>query len=67
MLFSAPQTRPVPYHPPPQDGVGIIDLDDLERLARALKVRVVELFRPAGATPEERNVLALLEGIQGGT
>lgn len=50
-----------------QDGTGVIDLDDLERLARALKVRVVELFRPAGATPEERIVLALLEGRQGDT
>ena len=67
MLFPAPQTQPIPHQPPPQDGTGVIDLDDLERLARALKVRVVELFRPAGATPEERNVLALLEGIQGGT
>lgn len=50
-----------------QGGSGVIDLDDLERLARALKVRVVELFRPVGETPEERIVLALLEGIQGDT
>lgn len=46
-----------------QNGVGVVDLDDLERLAEALKVRVVELFRPIGETPEERIVLALLESI----
>jgi len=46
-----------------QNGVGVVDLDDLERLAEALKVRVVEFFRPIGETPEERIVLALLESI----
>ena len=62
-----PEGLPVERVVAAQDGTAVIDLDDLERLARALKVRVVELFRPAGATPEERIVLALLEGIQGDT
>lgn len=45
-----PEGLPVERVVAAQDGAGVIDLDDLERLARALKVRVVELFRPAGAT-----------------
>ena len=41
---------------------GEITLDDLERIARALGVKVSELFRPPGQTPEERLIMALLEG-----
>ena len=45
-----------------ESGVGVLQLDDLERLAVALGVKVVELFRPVGRTAEERLVLAILEG-----
>jgi DNA-binding XRE family transcriptional regulator len=41
---------------------GAPDLDDLDKLARALGVKVAELFRPAGRTAEERVLLAMLEG-----
>ena len=44
-----------------EGGTGVVYLEDLERLARAPGVKVVELFRPVGRTPEERIVLALLE------
>ena len=40
---------------------GALELDDLERLARALGVEVAELFQPAGRTAEERVLLAILE------
>ena len=45
-----------------ENGAGVLDIDDLERLARALGVGVAELFREPGRTPEERVVMALLEG-----
>lgn len=45
-----------------ESGVGVLQLDDLERLAVALGVKVVELFKPAGRTAEERLILAILEG-----
>lgn len=45
------------------EGAGaILELDDLEKLARALGVVVAELFRPVGWTAEERLLLAILEG-----
>lgn len=47
-----------------ESGVGLLGLEDLERLAVALDVKVVELFRPAGRTEEERVVLAMLEGVE---
>ncbi len=43
-------------------GDGALDLDDLEKLARALGVRVMELFSSVGRTEEERVILAMLEG-----
>jgi len=42
-------------------GAGRLRVDDLERLAAALGVKVVELLRPAGQTDVERAVLALIE------
>ena len=45
-----------------ESGVGVLQLDDLERLAVALSVKVVELFKPVGRTAEERLILSLLEG-----
>jgi sRNA-binding carbon storage regulator CsrA len=45
-----------------ESGAGRLQLDDLERLAVALGVKVVELFKPAGRTAAERLVLAILEG-----
>jgi hypothetical protein len=43
-------------------GAGAADLDDLDKIARALRIKVVELFRPAGRTAEERALLEILEG-----
>jgi sRNA-binding carbon storage regulator CsrA len=45
-----------------ESGAGMLEVDDLERLAVALRVKVAELFRPAGKTEVERVVLAILEG-----
>lgn len=45
-----------------ESGGGVLELDDLEKLARVLGVRVGELFRPVGRTPEERVLLGVLEG-----
>jgi hypothetical protein len=45
-----------------ESGAGMLGVDDLERLATALGVKVAELFRPAGRTEVERVVLAILEG-----
>lgn len=45
-----------------ESGAGVVYLDDVEKLARVLKVSVGELFREPGATPVERVVMALLEG-----
>lgn len=43
-------------------GAGAAELDDLDKIARALHVKVVELFRPAGRTSQERAILEVLEG-----
>ena len=45
-----------------ESGVGALVLDDLEKIARVLEVKVVELFISPGRTAVERLVLALLEG-----
>ena len=45
-----------------QQAHGEVTLDDLDKIARALGVKVSELFRPPGQTPEERLIMALLEG-----
>ncbi len=45
-----------------ESGAGVLYLDDLEKLARVLGVSVAELFREPGRTPEERMVMAVLEG-----
>jgi hypothetical protein len=42
--------------------LGTLVLDDLEKIARALEVKVVDLFISPGRTAVERLVLALLEG-----
>lgn len=43
-------------------GEGMLVLDDLEKIARVLGVKVRELFLPPGRTATERLILALLEG-----
>ena len=45
-----------------ESGVGALVLDDLEKIARVLEVKVVELFISPGRTAAERVILALLEG-----
>lgn len=45
-----------------EGGGGALELDDLERLARVLGVKVGELFRPVGRTEQERILLGVLEG-----
>ena len=40
----------------------VVTLDDLEKIARVLGVKVVELFIPPGRTVAERVILGLLEG-----
>ena len=45
-----------------ESGVGVLNQDDLDKLARVLGVSVAELFREPGRTPEERMVMAVLEG-----
>lgn len=45
-----------------ESGTGTVYLDDVEKMARVLKVSMGELFREPGGTVEERIVLALLEG-----
>ena len=45
-----------------ESGVGALVLDDLEKMARVLEVKVAELFIPPGSTAMERVVLALMEG-----
>jgi len=45
-----------------ESGVGVLVLDDLEKIARVLEVKVVELFISPGRTAAERVILALLEG-----
>ena len=44
-----------------ESGVGVVMLDDLEKMARVLRVKVVELFFAPGRTAAERVVLGLLE------
>ena len=44
-----------------ESGVGTLVLDDLEKIARVLGVKVAELFISPGRTAAERLVLALLE------
>lgn len=49
-----------------ESGTGEVYLEDVEKMAQALKVSIGELFREPGGTVEERVVLALLgEGEQG--
>ena len=45
-----------------ESGVGVLLLDDLEKIARVLGVKVVELFLAPGRTAAERVILGLLEG-----
>ena len=45
-----------------ESGVGALLLDDLEKIARVLGVKVVELFISPGRTAAERVILELLEG-----
>lgn len=45
-----------------ESGAGELVLDDLEKIARVLRVKVVELFFSPGRTAAERLVLGLLEG-----
>jgi transcriptional regulator with XRE-family HTH domain len=45
-----------------ESGGGVLELDDLERLARVLGVKVGELFRPLGRRVEEKMLLSVLEG-----
>lgn len=45
-------------------GAGVVNIDDLERLARALGVAIAELFREPGRTAEERVVMAVLRGLE---
>jgi sRNA-binding carbon storage regulator CsrA len=45
-------------------GAGVVNIDDLERLARALGVGIAELFREPGRTAEERVVMAVLRGLE---
>jgi sRNA-binding carbon storage regulator CsrA len=45
-----------------ESGAGVLMLDDLEKIARVLGVKVVELFFSPGRTAAERLVLGLLEG-----
>ncbi len=45
-----------------ESGVGVLLLDDLEKMARVLGVKVVELFISPGRTEAERVILGLLEG-----
>lgn len=44
-----------------ESGTGVVYLDDVEKMAQALKVSVGELFREPDGTVEERIALALLE------
>jgi len=45
-----------------ESGAGVFDLDDLEKIAWVLGVKVVELFLSPGRTAAERVILRLLEG-----
>jgi sRNA-binding carbon storage regulator CsrA len=56
---------PLPRVLAAESGAGVLELDDLERLARVLGVKVGELFRPLGRTEQERLLLAVMEGGEG--
>ena len=45
-----------------ESGVGVVVLDDLEKIARVLGVTVLDLFLLPGRTAAERLILGLLEG-----
>ncbi len=45
-----------------ESGAGVLMLDDLEKIARVLGVKVVELFFSPGRTAAERVISGLLEG-----
>ena len=45
-----------------ENGVGVLVLDDLAKIAQVLGVRVLELFRSPGRTVAEQVILGLLEG-----
>ena len=45
-----------------ESGVGVVVLDDLEKIARVLGVTVLDLFLSPGRTAAERVILGLLEG-----
>jgi sRNA-binding carbon storage regulator CsrA len=45
-----------------ESGVGTLVLEDLEKIARVLEVKVEELFLSPGRTAAERVILGLLEG-----
>ncbi len=45
-----------------ESGVGALVLDNLEKIARVLEVKVLELFLSPGRTAAERMILELLEG-----
>jgi sRNA-binding carbon storage regulator CsrA len=45
-----------------ESGVGTLVLEDLEKIARVLEVKVVELFLSPGRTAAERVILWVLEG-----
>lgn len=45
-----------------ESGAGPLELDDLERLAQALDVKVLELFLAPGRTAAERVIMELLKG-----
>ncbi len=45
-----------------ESGAGVLVLDDLEKIAQVLGVKVLELFLSPGRTAAERVILALLEG-----
>ena len=45
-----------------ESGVGVLLLDDLEKMARVLDVKVVELFIAPGRTAVERLIVGLLVG-----
>ena len=45
-----------------ESGAGVLMLDDLEKMARVLGVKVVELFYSPGRTAVEWLALGLLEG-----
>ena len=45
-----------------ESGVGMVGSEDLEKIARVLGLKVLDLFLPPGRTAAERLILGLLEG-----